>query len=240
MTLAIMQPYILPYLGYWQLINTVDAFVLYDNIQFSKKGWFHRNNILINNTKTLFTVPLKNESDYLDVKERFLSTDSEKYVKKILSQIENNYKKAPYYKDIFPLIQEIFCFNEKNLFNYILYSIKKICAYLDIETKIIISSEIDIDHGLKAQEKVIAINKELHADKYINPIGGIDIYNSETFESQNIELLFLNSSIPEYPQFNGEFVSHLSIIDILMFNHKDNIKQMLDMYTLVNNKDKNV
>lgn len=240
MTIAIMQPYIFPYLGYWQLINTVDTFVLYNNIEFSKKGWFHRNNILINNTKTLFTIPLKKDSDFLDVNKRFLATDSEKSVKKILSQIENNYKKAPYYKDVFPLIKGIFFYTEKNLFDYILNSIQKVCTYLEIKTKIIISSEIDIDHSLKAQEKVIAINKELRADKYINPIGGVDLYNSEVFKRQNIELLFLNSSVPKYTQFGGEFVSHLSIIDILMFNHKDDVKQMLTMYTLINNREQNV
>ena len=85
MTIGIMQPYLFPYIGYWQLINAVDTFVIYDNIQFSKKGWFHRNNILLNGKKTLFSIPLKKDSDSLDVIERFISDGADKYIGKRLT-----------------------------------------------------------------------------------------------------------------------------------------------------------
>lgn len=78
MTIGIMQPYLFPYIGYWQLINIVDTFVIYDNIQFSKKGWFHRNNILLDGKKKLFSIPLKKDSDSLDVVERYISDGAEK------------------------------------------------------------------------------------------------------------------------------------------------------------------
>lgn len=232
MTLAIMQPYLFPYIGYWQLINSVDTFVIYDNIQFSKKGWFHRNNILLNDKKTLFSIPLKKDSDSLDVVERYISEGAEKEIGKIIRQIENGYKKAPYFSDVFPMLKEIFQNDEKNLFKYIFNSVVKICEYLEIDTKIIISSTVDIDHSLKSQNKVIALNKALNVTKYINPIGGTEIYNSEVFKKENIELCFLESEVPEYKQFKNEFIPYLSIIDIMMFNSKDEIIEMLEKYKI--------
>lgn len=233
MTLAIMQPYLFPYIGYWQLINAVDTFVIYDNIQFSKKGWFHRNNILLNGKKTLFSIPLKKDSDSLDVIERFISDGADKEINKIIRQIENGYKKAPYFEDVFPMIKEIFQNNERNLFKYIYNSVLQVCDYLEINTKIIISSTIDINHGLKSQDKVIALNKVLNATRYINPIGGTELYEYEKFQNENIELAFLNSNVPEYNQFEKEFIPYLSIIDIMMFNSKDEIREMLKRYELV-------
>ena len=228
-----MQPYLFPYIGYWQLINAVDTFVVYDNIQFSKKGWFHRNNILLNGEKSFFTIPLKKDSDYLDVKDRFIADNSEKQIKKIVIQIQNAYKKSPFFDDVFPVIQMIFSQNEKNLFNYIYVSIINILKYLDINTDIIISSNINIDHALKSQKKVIAINKFMHADIYINSIGGTELYNKKEFEKENIKLLFIKSQIPEYKQFNNNFIPNLSIIDIMMFNSRKEIKKMLCRYELV-------
>ncbi len=73
MKLAIMQPYFFPYIGYFQLINTVDEFVVYDNIEFTKKGWINRNRILVNGKDEYITLPIKKDSDFLHVKDRFLA-----------------------------------------------------------------------------------------------------------------------------------------------------------------------
>lgn len=236
MTIGIMQPYLFPYIGYWQLINIVDTFVIYDNIQFSKKGWFHRNNILLDGKKKLFSIPLKKDSDSLDVVERYISDGAEKEINKIIRQIEIAYKKAPYFKDVFPMIKEIFQNKEINLFKYIYNSVLEICNYLEIDTKIIISSTVDIEHSLKSQDKVIALNKVLNATKYINPIGGIELYDFEKFQNENIELFFLNSNVPEYNQFGKEFIPYLSIIDVLMFNSREDIKKLLLEYKLEGNE----
>jgi len=233
MTLAIMQPYLFPYIGYWQLINTVDTFVVYDNIQFTKKGWFNRNNILLNGKKTLFSIPLKKESSYVDVVNRHLANNSEKEIIKIISQIKNGYKKAPYFNAVFPIIEEIFLNKENNLFMYIFSSIQKMCKYLDINTKIVVSSSVNIDSNLKSQDKVLAISKVLNATKYVNSIGGRELYSKKDFEAKNIQLLFLESEVLDYKQFENEFVPYLSIIDVLMFNSKDEIKIMLGKYKLI-------
>lgn len=235
MKVAIMQPYLFPYLGYWQLINAVDVFIVYDNIQFTKSGWFHRNNFLLNGKKKLFSLPIKKNVNTLSVNERYLAENTEKQMTKILAQIKNGYQNAPYFKKVFPIVEEIFMYKEDNLFRYIYHSIKKICNYLNIDTKIIISSTLDIDHSLKSQEKVIAINKHMKSKIYINSIGGRSLYDNERFKNENLELLFLESELPEYSQHSTEFIPYLSIIDIMMFNSKEEISNMLEKYTLVGN-----
>jgi hypothetical protein len=230
---AVMQPYFLPYIGYWQLINSVDEFVVYDNIEFTKKGWFNRNRILEIDHDRLFTIPVKKDSDYLSVKERCVSDDAKNENARTLRIIQANYKKAPHYNAVMPIIENCFLYNEKNLFTYIYNSIKIICEYLDINTMITISSDIPIDHTLKAEKKVIAICKAVEADVYINAIGGVELYSKESFNNNDLELKFIKSNLSEYKQFGKPFVPGLSIIDVLMFNDKVTVAQLLKEYELI-------
>jgi hypothetical protein len=228
-----MQPYIFPYIGYFQLINTVDKFVVYDNIQFTKKGWINRNRILINGKEEYITLPLKKDSDYLNIDQRVLSDVFKEQRNKILRKINESYKKAPGFKTAFPLITEILNYEEGNLFRFIFNSIQRICNFLEIDTEFIISSSLAIDHNLRSQDKVIAICKELCATTYINPPGGIQLYSKETFDQNNINLKFIKPGIIEYHQFDNTFVHLLSIIDVMMFNSKEKIQQYLtSSYTL--------
>ncbi|PWJ95854.1 WbqC-like protein [Oceanotoga teriensis] len=232
MKIGIMQPYFLPYIGYWQLMNKVDRFVVYDNIQYTKRGWIRRNRILMNNTDKMITLPIKKDSDFLDIKERFLSERYENEKSKIKNQVKEAYKKAPYYKKIEPLLIKILDFEDKNLFNYLLNSLRIIKEYLGIKTEIIISSEIEMNHNLKAEERVIETCKKMEADHYINPIGGTELYNKEDFKKEEIKLNFIKTNDIKYKQFNNEFIPNLSIIDVMMFNSKEEIKDMLEKYTL--------
>lgn len=232
MKVGIMQPYFLPYIGYWQLLNAVDEYVIYDNIEFTKNSWIRRNRILQNGKDYLFSLPLKKDSDYLNIIERELSTDIEKEKIKILNKIRINYRNAPYFKVVYPILEEIFNYKEKNLFKFIFYSINKIKEYLEIETKIIISSTLDINHSLKNKEKVIAICKKLGASEYYNAIGGQELYSYEEFKQSGIELKFLKTKDIRYKQFENEFIENLSIIDVMMFNSKEKIKEMLINYIL--------
>jgi len=228
-----MQPYFLPYTGYWQLLNMVDKFVVYDNIQYTKKGWINRNNILLNNEIFLFSLPLKKNKDFLNVNERYLSDDSLTNSVKVLRQIENSYKKAPFFHKAFPLVESIFKNENANLFDYIYESIVSVCHYLDIETEIVISSSIDIDHSLKSQEKVISISKKLGVDTYVNPYGGVGLYERAAFKQEGIDLNFIIPDLKEYQQYNENFISNLSIIDVIMFNSVDDIKNQLKKYKLL-------
>ncbi len=228
-----MQPYFLPYIGYWQLLNMVDKFVVYDNIQYTKKGWINRNNILLNNKSFLFSLPLKKDKDFLNVNERYLSDDSSVNSVKVLRQIENSYKKAPFFHKAFPLVESIFENENTNLFDYIYESMVSICHYLDIETEIVVSSSIDIDHSLKSQEKVISISKKLGADVYVNPNGGVDLYERVVFKQKGIDLNFIIPDLKEYQQYNEDFIPNLSIIDVIMFNSVDEVKNKLKEYKLL-------
>ncbi|MFV0311354.1 MAG: WbqC family protein [Dysgonomonas sp.] len=231
MKLGIMQPYFLPYIGYFQLLNAVDKYVIYDNIQYTKKGWINRNRILQNGKDLMITIPLEKDSDYLDIKDRCLSVGFDK--KKLLNQIRESYRKAPYFDMLMPLIERIVNYDDTNLFHYIDNSIREICKYLDIKTEIIISSTLDIDHSLKGQDKVIAICKELKATDYYNAIGGQELYSPEEFKKENINLYFISSNPIEYKQFANEFVPWLSILDVMMFNSLENIHKILDNYKLI-------
>ena len=226
-----MQPYFLPYIGYFQLLNAVDKYVIYDNIQYTKKGWINRNRILQNGKDLMITIPLEKDSDYLDVKERSLSVGFDK--KKLLNQIRESYRKAPYFEQVIPLTERIVNFDDNNLFHYIDNSVREICRYLGINTEIIISSSLGIDHSLKGQDKVIAICKELKATDYYNAIGGQELYSPEEFKKENINLHFISSSPIEYKQFANEFVPWLSILDVMMFNSLEDIHKILDNYELI-------
>lgn len=231
MKLAIMQPYFLPYIGYFQLIKAVDTFVIYDNIQYTKKGWINRNRFLQNGCDAYFTIPLEKDSDYLNVNERLISPAFNRI--KLLNQIKAAYKKAPNYERTYKLFERVVMNVESNLFSYIYDSLDQVLSELQIKTKIIVSSEINIDHTLKSQDRVIAICKELNADTYINPIGGLEIYSKEEFERKSINLEFIKSKEIIYKQFDNKFVPWLSIIDLMMFNNHDYIQQALSKTGIV-------
>lgn len=229
MTLAIMQPYLFPYIGYWQLINSIDTFVIFDDVNFIKKGYINRNSILINGKVQQLTLELIGASQNKLINDIEVGNNS----KKLLKTIEMSYKKAPYFETVFQILEDILNQEEKNLAKYIGYSLEIISNYLNINTKFIYSSDIKKDNNLKAQDKILDICKKLEATNYINAIGGQELYDKEKFNDYNINLNFLKTNIIQYKQFNSEFVAFLSIIDILMFNSKDEIKKMLNNYELV-------
>lgn len=227
-----MQPYFFPYIGYFQLISAVDTFVVYDNIKYTKKGWINRNRYLMDGNDSVFSLPLKKDSESLDVKERSISSDFNR--EKLLNQIKEAYRAAPFFEETYMLFEKIIRNDEINLFKYIYYSMAQICSHLKINTSILISSDVKIDHSLRNQEKVIAICKSLGASTYINAIGGQDLYMRDGFLEKNVELKFIKSHMIEYSQFGRAFVPWLSILDVMMFNSVQKISEFLDeKYELV-------
>lgn len=229
MKLGIMQPYFLPYIGYFQLIKAVDKYVIYDDVNYIKGGWINRNNILVNKNKNLFTIMLKDASSNKLINEIEICDN----FKKIKKTIEMNYKKAPFYDDVYLLLERIFSYDNKNLAKFIANSIVEISKYLNIDTEILISSEINKDNSLKAQDKVIDICKNLGANMYINAIGGQDLYNYDDFERNGITLNFIKTNEIKYKQFDNDFIPFLSIIDVLMFNSIEDVNKLLDDYELI-------
>ena len=216
MKVAIMQPYFLPYIGYWQLIGAVDAFVVYDNIKYTKKGWINRNRFLLNGKEALFSLPLRKDSDFLNVNQRYIADSFNR--EDLINRFREAYRNALEYSTFMPILEDIIRCPSENLFDYIRNSIEKVCSYLELKTPLIVSSSIDCDHSLKAAERVQAICKALGADMYINPPGGIELYSNEDFKKNGITLQFLQPALVEYTQDAMDFVPWLSIVDVLFFN----------------------
>lgn len=221
-----MQPYFFPYIGYFQLIHSCDLFVIYDNIKYTKKGWINRNRFLQNGTDATFSLPLQKDSDSLDVRDRAIAADFNS--KKLLGQLAGAYRHAPYFDATMSLLERTFGNDERNLFRFIHYALVETCTYLGITTDIRISSEIDIDHQLKSQDKVLAICSALDATTYINTMGGIDLYQKDAFLARGIDLKFLQPRAFEYPQLGATFVPWLSIVDVMMFNSRESIRAHIE------------
>lgn len=232
MKIAIMQPYFCAYIGYYQLINSVDKFVICDNMQYTRRGWFNRNRILDNGTDRTFTIPLRKDKSFINVNLKYLADNSIKERIRILKQIQSFYQKASFFSQNYPLVRRLFIQEIDNLFDFIHFSVVELCSNLDIKTQVILCSSLDINHELKAQERIIEICKFLKTDSYINPIGGKELYNEESFNKEGIDLRFIKSKNIEYTQFDHEFVPWLSIIDLLMFNDIEQIKGYLNEYEL--------
>lgn len=232
MKLAIMQPYIFPYIGYFQLIKAVDKFVIYDDVNFINRGWINRNRILVNGKDSLFTIPLKEASQNKLINEIEVNWD-DAWKSKWLKTLGQSYKKAPYFQQVRPIIEQTLG-QEKTIFSEIIVeNLKLINAYLGITTEIIPSSAIYQNIELKAQTRILDICLQEKANHYINPIGGIELYQKEVFEEKGMQLNFIKSMPVQYPQLKNDFVPWLSILDVLMFNSVEQIQTFLDSYELV-------
>ncbi len=229
MKLAIMQPYLFPYLGYFQLIKSVDAFVVYNDVNYIKGGWINRNFILSQGNKLLITMPLTGASPNKLINQIVVGGGQNK----LLESIRHAYSKAPQFKVVFPLIETILLQQENNLAKFLTFGLLHICEYLGVQPKWHISSELKKDNNLFGQEKILAICQELGATQYINAPGGKELYDRKYFSSKGMQLSFIQTKSVIYHQFGEEFVPNLSIIDVMMFNNKQRCAKLLEEYVLV-------
>lgn len=227
-----MQPYFVPYIGYWQLMNAVDKYVIYDDVNFIKGGWINRNRILINGKTNYFNIPMMGASPNKLINEVNVNKD-ERLIRKNLRTIEGAYKRAPYYQVVYPIIERIFKTEKENIAEFIYESFQIINDYLGIETELIMSSTLNKECSLKGEDKVLAICKELGATEYYNAIGGQKLYSFEDFRKHGIALKFVQTEKIVYEQFGEEFKPDLSIIDVMMFNSSTEIRKMLGLFTVI-------
>lgn len=226
-----MQPYTFPYIGYFQLINAVDTFVIYDDVNFIKRGWINRNRILVDGGAKYFIIPCKKVSQNKLINETELALDTIERTK-LLKTFYHAYHNAPNFNAIMQLIEQTLNKEVWTIAELATESIIAVCDYLDIKTKIICSSVKFNNQFLKKADRLIDICKRLDSDTYVNPIGGVNIYTKDYFMSRGIHLFFLESRAITYDQLMQPFVSWLSIIDLLMFNTKDQLKLFLNEYAL--------
>ena len=231
MKLGIMQPYFFPYIGYWQLLNAVDQYVVYDDVNYINRGWIKRNRILINGKAHYYNLPLQGASQNKLINALEWKND-EPSRRKMLSALQMSYARAPYYREIYPLLETVIRYDEANVALYLKNQIELISKYLEINTTLLLSSEIKKDHQLRGESKILEICKILGADTYVNAIGGQALYSQELFQTAGIQLHFLQAREIVYPQFKHDFIPNLSIIDVLMFNSKEKVQKMLSEYDL--------
>jgi hypothetical protein len=231
MKIGIMQPYFFPYIGYWQLINAVDEYIIFDDVNYIKRGWINRNSILLNGAAKQINLHIKDASQNRLIKDTELAQTREDD-RVLLEIIKHGYCKAQYYSQVRNLLEDILNCRSLCLSEYLTNQIIQVCKYLNIKTKILLSSDIEKDNELKSEKKIIEICKKRNADMYINAIGGKELYCYEHFKKENIELKFLKTGDINYKQFDNEFVPHLSIIDVLMFNSVDEVAALLNNYQL--------
>lgn len=231
MKIAIMQPYLFPYIGYFQLINAVDKFIILDDVNYIKRGWVNRNRILLHGNIYQFTIQMDKASQNKLFTETYIKDDFQHF----LSIINDGYSKSIYFEPIMLLLKEILSFNNKCISIFAGNSLIKIAKYLNLKTEFIYSSNIEQNKELKGQDKILNICKLLKTDKYINAIGGMEIYSREVFLQNNIELNFIQTKEIRYqhtPKIK-DFYPNLSIIDILMNNSIKDISLMLNQFSLI-------
>ena len=232
MILADNQPYFIPYIGYWQLMNASDIYVVADNVQYIKHGWVNRNRILTNKTSEMM---LNLEL----VKAPFTSKINERYIAdefnagKKLNIIKGSYCKAPFFQEGMRLMTDIMTCPERNLAEFLIHSICCIRDYLGITTPMYRESELDLNPEYRCEESVYEVCQKLGADTYYNAIGGQILYDKEQFAEKGIKLGFLRTGDVHYRQFSRDFIPNLSILDVIMFNPKEEIQRMLHEYTII-------
>lgn len=235
MKLGIMQPYFFPYIGYFSLIQYTDKFIFFDTPQYIHHGWVNRNRILKQGEGFKYiTVPICKSSRETAIKNISIDNSAD-WKKSIYGGLSVYKKKAPYYEQVIGLIDEIFSNDWENLSELNISSIQRVCKYLEIQTAFDVYSKmsIDVSDEVKAPDEwALYITKELGYDTYVNPPGGETFFNREKYMSNGITLQFLEAKIVPYIQRTGRFDAALSIIDMMMFCDKEEIQDMLELYTI--------
>ncbi len=255
MKLAIMQPYFMPYIGYFQAIKAVDKYILYGNVSFIKKGWINRNQIAMKNGTLLsISVPLNHKSSNSLISDIQID-NQQKWQNKMLKAIYMNYKGAKAFDEVYQLLENILAVSHDRIFDLNVYSIISIARFLDIRTEIVCNNTIydTLEDDLLLWEKgdysvfpdlkklqpikkvarILQMCKMEKADTYVNAIGGQELYNKNEFREYNIDLKFLKTNDLFYKQFGNSYLPNLSIIDVMMHNGKENTLHLLNEYTLV-------
>ncbi|WP_435579662.1 WbqC family protein [Gilvibacter sp.] len=235
MRLGIMQPYFLPYLGYFALIQQVDAFILFDTPQFIRHGWIERNQILKQNGEKLYIkVPLQKHSRETAIKDVVIN-EEQNWQQTILSQLGPYKKRAPYFKMVTELLEKIFVLETQSIVALNKRSLEVICGYLEIDTPIQVFSqmELEVAEVNAPDEWALNICKALGANSYYNPTGGMEFFSREKYQNEGIELKFLEFKASNYEQLGNPFVPYLSVLDVMMFNSPAEINKMMEQINLL-------
>ena len=230
--LAIMQPYLFPYMGYWQLMKAVDRFVIYDDVNYIKGGWINRNRILVNGEPAYFTIPLDQASPYDAITAVHMQTGY-RLREKLKKSLTLTYARSPYFDEVWPTLARIINYDTDNLADFLVHQLVELARNLEITTEFQRSSVTTPKQALAGQARVIEICKLNGATHYINASGGRELYDGTTFRENGLDLRFLSCLMAPYPQRAQAFVPHLSIVDTLMALGFEGCAGQLDAYELL-------
>lgn len=213
-SIAIIQPYFMPYLGYFQLLSAVDEVVLLDNVQYISGGWINRNRLSSHQGKIEWmTVPLAAGSNRALILDRNVSTSLD--TEKMISRITSLYSSRPYVERAVEMLSLSLVSERRNLADFLDANLKSTCNFLGIQTPIFRASELVEKQSTKGTQRLIEICQIRKAKRYLNPIGGKQLYKPEDFSAKEIKLQFLNSKPPRYDQGYSPHNESLSIIDLV-------------------------
>lgn len=234
MNLAVMQPYIFPYIGYFQLLHAADTFVFFNDVQYKRRSYISRNAILVNDKAWSFSVPTQKADRQSLIKDIQLHTSEfENWRDKFLKTIEHSYNKAPYFNEVMALVTSVLDTSHPGIGKLAEESIRAVASYLNIGVQFKESAQLEYAPDGDGQDKIIAICKLLGAHRYINAINGRKLYKQETFKQEDIELAFIDSDVRPYQQSSSTFVSHLSILDMMMYLNPEELRDHLQNYNLL-------
>ncbi|MDO6709118.1 WbqC family protein [Aliiglaciecola sp. 2_MG-2023] len=228
-----MQPYFFPYVGYFSLFEAADIFVIYDDVNYIKKGWVNRNYFFSQSGPQRFTLPISKASQNIKICSLKLQS-LEKSKLALFKTLCHAYARAPYYKTVMAMLEGIFECETVALTDFLVNALTCINKYLGITVDIICSSKMQLGVGLAGQDRIIDIAKALNAKNYINSIGGMELYSGSCFQTQGLVLQFLKHKGSNYRQFSGVHIPYLSIIDVLMFNSPGEAMKIVKNYELIN------
>lgn len=230
MKFAIMQPYFFPYLGYYSLIKKSDRFILFDDVQFIRHGWIERNRILKPvEGHQYISVPLEKFSLSTKINEVKIRA-TENWREKLLRQLEHYKKRSPFYSQTIEVIKKAIDIETDSIVELNKNILIKTCRYIGMPLVVDVFSEMNlqIEPVTHPGEWALNIIKALQGAEYINPIGGVDIFKREQFDSAGIALNFLGNNLMPYSQRRDMFEPGLSIIDVMMFNSPEQICRLVD------------
>ena len=232
--IAIMQPYLFPYIGYWQLIQAVDLYVVADNVHYIKHHWINRNRILgEGNQPHPFGIEISHANGERPISEtkRVVSRKQAEYLCRVLKFY---YSKAPYYKEAMEVIKPILMDEEADLTRYLVKQLKEVSRYLGIGTEIILLSDVTERGDCTAPEIIRRVCELLGHSTFTSSINGNKYYDKESFRKMGINLEFLvRDEDICYKQRCDKFVPDLSIIDAMMYCSREELHGMIDRYHFV-------
>ena len=225
--IAILQSNYIPWKGYFDLINMVDEFIFYDEVQYTKNDWRNRNKIKTPQDIQWLTIPVRQE--ILDQKIKDTKISDKKWNIKHWRTISQNYSKAKYFKDYKDIFEELYLTCDEVYLSQINYKfITTINEILGIKTKLRWSSEFELVDG--QTEKLLGICKDCNADIYLSGPAAKDYFDEELAKQENIKVEWMDySGYKEYEQLNPPFEHGVTILD-LIFNQGANAKEFMKSF----------